>query len=142
PRHSSARRPRRHRRHPARVLVAPRARRAHLRRPRRGPPRVRRAPRVEARGPGAAVTSEQRAGELDDVRLAEALAPLVGGDVTFDKVGGGASNVTRLVRGAERTIIVRMPPPGASQLKAGAHDVIREARLIERIKGVYPLVPR
>jgi aminoglycoside phosphotransferase (APT) family kinase protein len=60
---------------------------------------------------------------------------------TVEKLSGGASNITLLVRDGERELIVRTPPPGAKHIKAG-HDVIREARIIEKLAPVFPRVPR
>lgn len=76
--------------------------------------------------------------------LAGALAQVdgMGADVVVEKLGGGYSNVTLLVKSGARDVIVRMPPPGASNLKSGAHDVIREARILEKLHPVYALAPK
>lgn len=65
--------------------------------------------------------------------------------MTVEKLSGGASNITLLVKDGARELIVRTPPPGAKHIKAG-HDVIREARIIEKLESTFlrgnkPLVP-
>ncbi len=55
---------------------------------------------------------------------------------TVEKLSGGASNITLLVKDGARELIVRTPPPGAKHIKAG-HDVIREARIIEKLEPVF-----
>jgi aminoglycoside phosphotransferase (APT) family kinase protein len=52
---------------------------------------------------------------------------------------GGASNLTYLLRYANRDLILRRPPTGVKA--KSAHDVLREARIIAGLKPVYPYVP-
>lgn len=52
---------------------------------------------------------------------------------------GGASNLTYLVRYANRDLILRRPPAGKKA--RGAHDMVREARIMQALKPVYPYVP-
>jgi aminoglycoside phosphotransferase (APT) family kinase protein len=52
---------------------------------------------------------------------------------------GGASNRTYLLRYPERDLILRRPPAG--QRHGTAHDVLREARIQERLRPAYPYVP-
>jgi aminoglycoside phosphotransferase (APT) family kinase protein len=52
---------------------------------------------------------------------------------------GGASNLTYLVRYAGRDLILRRPPFGTKA--KGAHDMLREARIMQALKPVYPYVP-
>ncbi len=52
---------------------------------------------------------------------------------------GGASNLTYLLRYADRDLILRRPPPGTKA--KGAHDMAREYRVQERLRPVYPYVP-
>ena len=52
---------------------------------------------------------------------------------------GGASNLTYLLRYPEREFILRRPPAGRKA--KGAHDMVREARIMQALKPVYPYVP-
>lgn len=54
--------------------------------------------------------------------------------------GGGASNLTYLLRWPERDLILRRPPSGTKA--KGAHDMAREYRIQDALAPVYPLVPR
>jgi aminoglycoside phosphotransferase (APT) family kinase protein len=59
----------------------------------------------------------------------------------IERIGGGQSNVTCRVMLADRTVIVRRPPPGP--LPPRAHDVLREHRILAALApdGTVP-VPR
>ena len=75
--------------------------------------------------------------ELDEVRLAQFLgAPWVR-VAQFPK---GHSNLTYLVTTPEGELVVRRPPVG-SKVKS-AHDMGREARILEKLHPVFPLAPR
>lgn len=52
---------------------------------------------------------------------------------------GGASNLTYLVGYEDRELILRRPPPGKKA--KGAHDMVREAKIMQALKPVYPYVP-
>jgi aminoglycoside phosphotransferase (APT) family kinase protein len=52
---------------------------------------------------------------------------------------GGASNLTYLLRYADRDLILRRPPAGTKA--ASAHDMAREHRVQARLKPVFPYVP-
>ncbi|MHA6205368.1 phosphotransferase family protein [Dyella soli] len=52
---------------------------------------------------------------------------------------GGASNLTYLIRYANRELVLRRPPPGARS--GAAHDMLREARVMGALKPSYPYVP-
>jgi len=52
---------------------------------------------------------------------------------------GGASNLTYLIQYPDRELVLRRPPFG--QKAKSAHDMLREARLLERLKPIYPFVP-
>jgi aminoglycoside phosphotransferase (APT) family kinase protein len=52
---------------------------------------------------------------------------------------GGASNLTYLLRFADRELILRRPPRG--QKAKSAHDMQREYRVQSRLRPVYPYVP-
>lgn len=53
---------------------------------------------------------------------------------------GGASNLTYLLRYPDRELVLRRPPIGAKP--TSGHDVLREARIQERLAPVFPYVPR
>lgn len=61
------------------------------------------------------------------------------GPVTTRRIGDGHSNLTYLVIGEERQVVVRRPPP--PPLPPGAHDVLREARLLSGLAGTGVPVP-
>lgn len=52
---------------------------------------------------------------------------------------GGASNLTYLIRYAERELVLRKPPPGTRP--GSAHDMLREARVMAALKPHYPHLP-
>ena len=52
---------------------------------------------------------------------------------------GGASNLTYLVRYADRDMVLRRPPSGVKA--AGAHDMLREAGVMAALRPACPLVP-
>ncbi|MCC2637354.1 MAG: phosphotransferase family protein [Moraxellaceae bacterium] len=52
---------------------------------------------------------------------------------------GGASNLTYLIQYASRDLILRRPPAGKKA--KGAHDMVREAKIMQALKPVYPYVP-
>lgn len=52
---------------------------------------------------------------------------------------GGASNLTYLLQYANRDLILRRPPVGRKA--KGAHDMAREARIMQALKPAYPYVP-
>ncbi len=60
--------------------------------------------------------------------------------VTITVLAGGRSNLTYLVEGADGArVVLRRPPEG--DLPRGAHDVVREARMLTALQGHIP-VPR
>lgn len=60
------------------------------------------------------------------------------GPLTTRRIGDGHSNLTFLVRGS-RDVVVRRPPP--PPLPPGAHDVLREARLLRGLAETGVPVP-
>ena len=54
--------------------------------------------------------------------------------------GGGASNLTYLLRYADRDLVLRRPPAG--QKAASAHDMRREHRVQAALGPVYRYVPQ
>jgi aminoglycoside phosphotransferase (APT) family kinase protein len=86
-----------------------------------------------------------RAGEEIDVErvaafLRERIADVPAGPLLVRQFPSGASNLTYLLRIGAWTAVLRRPPLGP--LPPKAHDMLREARLLERLTTVYPLAPR
>lgn len=52
---------------------------------------------------------------------------------------GGASNLTYLLKYTNRELVLRRPPPGHKA--KGAHDMMREARVMKALRPVYRYVP-
>lgn len=65
---------------------------------------------------------------------------LCGPDVSTQVVGDGHSNLTYLVSDGQRRVVVRRPPP--PPVPAGAHDVLREAKVVGALAGAPVPVPR
>lgn len=65
---------------------------------------------------------------------------LCGPDVSTILVGDGHSNLTYLVDDGERRLIVRRPPPPPTP--PGAHDMLREARILQALEPSGLPVPR
>ncbi|MBJ7337549.1 phosphotransferase family protein [Mycolicibacterium sp.] len=61
-------------------------------------------------------------------------------EVSAVPVGDGHSNLTYLVSDGEHRVVVRRPPP--PPVPAGAHDVVREARLVGALANTAVPVPR
>ncbi len=84
-----------------------------------------------------------RAGEELDVSAVDAFLkgaiPSLLGTPALTQFPGGASNLTYLLRYANRELILRCPPRGHKA--ASAHDMLREARIMAALRPVYPLVP-
>ena len=73
-----------------------------------------------------------------DAFLTQHIAGLEG-TPTVTQFPGGASNLTYLLRYANRDLVLRRPPRGAKA--KSAHDMLREARVMGAIKPSYPYVP-
>jgi aminoglycoside phosphotransferase (APT) family kinase protein len=69
-----------------------------------------------------------------------ALAAELAGEPEVRQFIGGASNLTYLLRYPRRDLILRRPPTG--QKAASAHDMRREFTIQERLRPVFPYVPR
>lgn len=84
-----------------------------------------------------------RDGEELDVavvdRYLKSQLPELQGTPEVRQFPGGASNLTYLVRYDNRDLILRRPPFGKKA--KGAHDMVREARIMQALKPVYPYVP-
>jgi len=61
------------------------------------------------------------------------------GEPQLRQFPGGASNLTYLLSYASLDVILRRPPFG--HIAKSAHDVVREARIMQALKPVYPAVP-
>jgi aminoglycoside phosphotransferase (APT) family kinase protein len=75
-------------------------------------------------------------------RLGDYLAErgLCASAVTADPIGDGHSNLTFLVSDGQSKVVVRRPPP--PPLPPGAHDVLREARLLTALSQTLVPAPR
>jgi aminoglycoside phosphotransferase (APT) family kinase protein len=62
------------------------------------------------------------------------------GPVTLRRIGDGHSNLTYLADDGQRQVVVRRPPPPPTP--PGAHDVVREATLLDALSGTNVPVPR
>ena len=86
-----------------------------------------------------------RAGEeLDPAalrRLLDRHAPHLAGPVEVEQFPRGHSNLTYRLRVGGTELVLRRPPKGAKQIKAG-HDMGREYTVLTRLRPVWPKVPR
>jgi aminoglycoside phosphotransferase (APT) family kinase protein len=58
---------------------------------------------------------------------------IVSGPITAEGIGDGHSNLTYLVSDGTTQVVVRRPPP--PPVPPGAHDMLREARLVAALQG-------
>src|ERR1700757_806891 len=65
---------------------------------------------------------------------------LCGPAITARAIGDGHSNLTFLVSDGQSRVVVRRPPP--PPLPPGAHDVLREARLLTALSQTLVPAPR
>ncbi len=93
------------------------------------------------------VIDEPRAVRADEELDAQAVdrylrahEPDLAGPIEIAQYPGGASNLTYLVRYSNREYVLRRPPFGHKA--KGAHDMIREAKLMAALRPIYPYVPR
>lgn len=86
---------------------------------------------------------EVREGETLDAQAVDSFMkshlPELTGEPVIRQYPGGASNLTYQVDYGERSFVLRRPPFGT--LAKSAHDMLREARIMESLKPVYPYVP-
>jgi len=81
----------------------------------------------------------RRGEELD----ARALAQFLGWDeVRVSQFPSGHSNLTYLVEGGGKQLVLRRPPFGAKTVGKTAHDMGREYRILSRLHAVYPQAPK
>lgn len=59
--------------------------------------------------------------------------------LTVTRLAGGASNLTYRVEAGGRSVVLRRPPPGHKA--ATAHDMVREARILQAIRPHFPYCP-
>ena len=80
--------------------------------------------------------------ELDFERLKEYLEPIVGrdlGSMRITQFPGGHSNLTYMLKIDTEQWVLRRPPFG-SKVKS-AHDMSREFKILDALKGIYPFGP-
>ena len=61
------------------------------------------------------------------------------GQPTIKQYPGGASNLTYQVDYGDQSFVLRRPPFG--KIAKSAHDMLREARVMNALKPVYPMCP-
>ncbi len=83
--------------------------------------------------PGEALDAVALQGYLERAGVAHGL-------VRVTQFPRGFSNLTYLVEAGDGEWVLRRPPAGVG--KGVAHDVVREARLLQALGAVYPRVPR
>jgi aminoglycoside phosphotransferase (APT) family kinase protein len=74
-------------------------------------------------------------------RLFDRYAPQLGGTIVVEQFPRGHSNLTYLLTVGGTELVLRRPPKGAKQIKAG-HDMRREHTVLTRLRTVWPKVPR
>ena len=80
--------------------------------------------------------------ELDFERLKDYLEPIVGrdlGSMRITQFPGGHSNLTYMLKIDNEQWVLRRPPFG-SKVKS-AHDMSREFKILDALKGTYPFGP-
>jgi aminoglycoside phosphotransferase (APT) family kinase protein len=65
--------------------------------------------------------------------------PGLSGDCVIRQFPGGSSNLTYHVQVGERDLVLRRPPFG--RVAKSANDMVREARILQRLKPVFHYVP-
>jgi len=84
-----------------------------------------------------------RKGEELDVaavdRFMKQALPELTGEPVIRQYPRGASNLTYQVDYGDRSYVLRRPPFG--KIAKSAHDMLREARIMQALKPVYPYVP-
>ena len=87
--------------------------------------------------------SQVREGEELPIEKVDAFVkqhiPGLQGTPIIEQFAGGASNLTYLLRYTDRDLILRRPPFG--HRAKSAHDMLREAKIMQALKPVYPYVP-
>lgn len=87
--------------------------------------------------------SHVRDGEqLDEIKIDNYLKSRISGlsgEVRVRQFPGGASNLTYLIQYKNKELVLRRPPFGKKA--KSAHNMIREAAILETLKPLYPYVP-
>jgi aminoglycoside phosphotransferase (APT) family kinase protein len=81
--------------------------------------------------------------EMDWPRLAQYLAEHLEdarGEMKVEQFPGGSANLTYLVRFNDKEYVVRRPPLGP--VAPGAHDMVREHKVLSRLYRLFPRAPR
>jgi len=90
-------------------------------------------------------TSPVRTGEeLDPKRIEMYLNDNIeglSGDLVIEQFPSGNSNLTYLIRKGDSDLVLRCPPFGAENIKAG-HDMYREYRILSKLHDVYSPAPK
>ncbi len=60
--------------------------------------------------------------------------------ITIEQLTGGSSNLTTKVMVGDHAVVVRRAPPGRKA--ATAHDMVREARILQAIRPHFPRAPQ
>jgi len=85
-----------------------------------------------------------REGEALDANAIDAffkqVLPTLTGEPSITQFPGGASNLTYQISYGEQAFILRRPPFG--KIAKSAHDMVREAKVIQALNPVYPYVPQ
>jgi len=82
--------------------------------------------------------------ELDLPRVGDYLkknVPGLTGELVIEQFPSGHSNLTYLLRVGETELVLRRPPFGAKDIKAG-HDMSREYRILSKLCKVYSPAPK
>ncbi len=72
-------------------------------------------------------------------RFMKGAIPDLTGEPIIRQYPGGASNLTYQVDYGDRSFVLRRPPFG--KIAKSAHDMLREARVMQALKPIYPYVP-
>lgn len=72
-------------------------------------------------------------------RFMKSVLPDLEGTLQIRQYPGGASNLTYQLDYNNRSFVLRRPPFG--HIAKSAHDMLREARVMQALKPVYPYVP-
>jgi len=63
------------------------------------------------------------------------------GPLVVSRFPAGHSNLTYLVEGAGKSVVLRAPPPGAATVGGTGHDMLREQRILSRLRPHYAKIP-
>lgn len=90
-------------------------------------------------------TSPVRTGEELDLKQIETYLNQniegLSGELTIEQFPSGNSNRTYLIRKGDSEFVLRCPPFGAENIKAG-HDMYREHRILSKLHDVYTPAPK